>query len=63
MKSKVWGTIDPLSMGQGIVEGSERFQLFTYDKIPLPDGTLLVRHKGRAYGQTSRQKNLISLSP
>ena len=34
--------IDPLSLGSG------RFQPFTYDEIPFPDYTLLVRYDGHA---------------
>ena len=41
-------SIDALSMGQGIIEGGGRFQLFTYGEIPLPDSTLLAQHRGGA---------------
>ena len=42
------GTIDSLSMGEGIIEGGGRFQPFTYPVIPFPDYSLLVRYNGDA---------------
>ena len=48
MNPKAWGTIDPLSLGGGIVEGDGRFQPFSYGKIPFPNYSLLVRYNGLA---------------
>jgi hypothetical protein len=43
-RSRVYkGTIDSLSMGEGIIEGGGRFQPFGYKEIPFPSGSLLVR--------------------
>lgn len=39
--------IDSLSMDEGMIEGGGRFQPFGYKEIPFPDGSLLVRPKGR----------------
>jgi len=48
-RSRVYkGTIDSLSMGEGIIEGGGRFQPFGYKEIPFPSGSLLVRPKARA---------------
>ncbi|MCJ2555584.1 MAG: hypothetical protein LN415_00520 [Candidatus Thermoplasmatota archaeon] len=41
-------TIDALNVGEGIIEGSGRFQPFTYGEIPFPDYSLLVRYNGHA---------------